>query len=374
MNKWSIECRQKFTSTESAEKKDRPEKNGICLFGDAGRFPAPKSFSNGTKVYDSRHVKESAVSSKALDDSCHVTLAPLKLLADVAVCRKDNDMTPPLLPLENGTGKGSAKSDPSTVHDPKQETEFIAHIAACVYHLPATINGVVMTIEESYPNVEHCWLERDILLQLLDSRCADAIHYFQVQWQQSLPVLASNCDRHFKPDLWHPDSFSREYGCHARVDLVDCLTGDSVDGYPAEKFWNAFEPAMANPSPGKQHRNCVVATAAVLRLRDWPPSSSATEDLTEITVGRHQDLLHGLPLAEYTHSSGAFNLVNRIPEFLVRPELGVRVHAGHGSGQHQNAAFSKLHYDLADSVNVMMYVESSAVAGQDSTKAGKLRD
>jgi len=52
----------------------------------------------------------------------------------------------------------------------------------------------------------------------------------------------------------------------------------------------------------------------------WLP----TEDLSQLLPSMFDDLLHALPMPEYTRPKrgGVFNLISRLPEFFVRPDLG----------------------------------------------------
>jgi lysine-specific demethylase 3 len=42
------------------------------------------------------------------------------------------------------------------------------------------------------------------------------------------------------------------------------------------------------------------------------------------------DLMQALPLPEYTHRHGKLNLASRLPDFLVRPDLGPKMYNAYG--------------------------------------------
>jgi len=200
----------------------------------------------------------------------------------------------------------------------------------------------------------HRWLDDRRLLYLSDP-LAENIRVFQKQWRKSLPIVVTDCNGTTAiPDLWTPDSFRREFA-GLKADLVDCATGAVLHGQSTEKFWFGFESAGTT-----KHKNGGVSTGgncgAVLRLKDWP----AVED--PIGARWHRDLARTLPIREYTLQTGVYNLVSHLPDFFVKPELSVRIHAGYGSALHPaSVAFTKLRVDPADCVNVLMYTEIPAI-------------
>lgn len=89
-----------------------------------------------------------------------------------------------------------------------------------------------------------------------------------------------------------------------------------------------------------------------LKLKDWPP----TEDFADILPKRFQNLMDALPLPEYTHRNGAFNLASRLPDFFVKPDLGPKMYNAYGSSFRPKEASTNLHLDISDAVNVICYV------------------
>ena len=90
----------------------------------------------------------------------------------------------------------------------------------------------------------------------------------------------------------------------------------------------------------------------ILKLKDWP----STEDFAEVLPSRFQDLMNALPLPEYTHRSGIFNLASRLPEFFVKPDLGPKMYNAYGSAATPRSGSTNLHLDISDAVNMMLYV------------------
>ena len=91
---------------------------------------------------------------------------------------------------------------------------------------------------------------------------------------------------------------------------------------------------------------------AILKLKDWPPA----DDFADLLPARFADLMSGLPLPEYTHRAGAYNLVSRLPDFFVRPDLGPKLYCAFGSARRPDIGSTNLHLDVSDAVNLIMYV------------------
>ena len=90
----------------------------------------------------------------------------------------------------------------------------------------------------------------------------------------------------------------------------------------------------------------------LLKLKDWPPG----DDFSELLPTRFRDLMQALPLSEYTQRDGKLNLASRLPDFLVRPDLGPKMYNAYGSSQFPKEGTTNLHLDISDAVNVMVYV------------------
>ena len=169
---------------------------------------------------------------------------------------------------------------------------------------------------------------------------------FQEQWKRGQPVLVSHVGNKLSSSLWHPESFSRDFGDQIN-DLINCSSGDIISDQPMSKFWNGFE--------NSEERLCdQQGDVMLLKLKDWPPSADFAETLPD----RFQDLMNCLPLKEYTHRNGIYNLASRLPESIVRPDLGPKMYTAYGNAgtTHKQVGTTNLHLDISDAVNVMVYV------------------
>lgn len=168
----------------------------------------------------------------------------------------------------------------------------------------------------------------------------------QKQWKRGQPVMVKNVGKNLSSLLWHPKAFSRDFGSFTN-DLINCTTGKIISDQPMCKFWDGFENAAERlcDSHGK---------TMLLKLKDWPPSADFAETLPD----RFQDLMKCLPLKEYTHRTGRFNLASRLPKCFVPPDLGPKMYTAYGNAgiKHKNIGTTNLHLDISDAVNVMVHV------------------
>ncbi|CAD6208707.1 GSCOCG00003515001-RA-CDS [Cotesia congregata] len=205
----------------------------------------------------------------------------------------------------------------------------------------------IMTLTESkslYPNVPHSWLCNGKLLRLNEPHNINNYRIFQDQWKRGQPVIVSDVSKSLNMDLWHPDSFARDFG-DEKNDLVNCMTGHTVPHQPMRKFWEGFEHFSKRLKDDK-------GNPMLLKLKDWPPG----EDFAELLPSRYADLMKVLPLSEYTHRNGRLNLASRLPDCFVRPDLGPKMYNAYGSALYSNKGTTNLHLDISDAVNVMVYV------------------
>ncbi|XP_077544027.1 uncharacterized protein LOC144156100 isoform X5 [Haemaphysalis longicornis] len=203
------------------------------------------------------------------------------------------------------------------------------------------------TVGESshlYPGVPHSWLCGGKLLVLHEPRNKNNLGIFQEQWKRGQPVLVTDVCKNLNMSLWHPDGFCRDFG-EIRNDLVNCRTGNILPNQPMRKFWEGFE----NFSKRMKDED---GEYMLLKLKDWPPG----DDFSDMLPTRFSDLMKVLPLPEYTHRDGVFNLAGRLPDCFVRPDLGPKMYNAYGSALYPNKGTTNLHLDVSDAVNVMVYV------------------
>lgn len=198
--------------------------------------------------------------------------------------------------------------------------------------------------QELYPGVPHSWLCDGWLLRLWDPSHNGNYKLFQDQWRRGQPVIVGNMNSLLNMDMWHPNSFCRDFG-EAKNDLINCITGNLVPNRPMKEFWEGFENFSKRLKD--EHGNPML-----LKLKDWPPG----EDFAQLLPERFKDLMQALPLAEYTRRLGRLNLASCLPDFFVRPDLGPKMYNAYGSACIPSKGTTNLHLDISDAVNFMVYV------------------
>ena len=181
---------------------------------------------------------------------------------------------------------------------------------------------------------------------------ATVFDVFQSHWRQGRPVVVRNVRGLM---CWTPDLISRatrQTPSNEIIDVTDCqvfVTG----AISIHQFFKAYKGQMPEP--------------AMWKLRDWPPSEAFVDRRGLKRL--YYDFVDMLPLQEYTHPKGPLNLVRSFPEKsgLPLPDLGPKcsIACGRLAEETPKAGFlqsdgdvvSKLHYEIADTINVMIHVE-----------------
>lgn len=228
--------------------------------------------------------------------------------------------------------------------DHKMELKhFICKQRKFKHQLPIRIMTMVKS-SSMYPNVPHTWLCDGKLLRLLDPINPGNYRIFQDQWKRGQPVLVSEVTKNLNIDLWHPDSFAKDFG-DGKNDLINCMNGNLLPNQSMKRFWEGFENITKRLKDDK-------GNPMLLKLKDWPPG----EDFAEILPTRFNDLMKCLPLGDYTQRNGRLNLASRLPDCFVRPDLGPKMYNAYGSALYANKGTTNLHLDISDAVNVMVYI------------------
>ncbi|ESO96842.1 hypothetical protein LOTGIDRAFT_214375 [Lottia gigantea] len=301
---------------------------------------------------------------------CDITSSPLSLLADVAFLDSEGsrDKTDSKKSLDKSAMSPSVDTDSDKKLQPSCSTlrELLTKTAGKA-KVPndkkntkpktsgSTLDDIIQSVVEKnfhnltetsvlYPDVPHSWLCDGKLLRLHDPQHKGNLKIFQDQWRRGQPVLVSGTNKNINSNLWKPESFCKEFGQFDN-DLVNCLTGDVIVGHPMSDFWEGFESLENRPTDDEDE-------PMLLKLKDWPPG----DDFSDILPTRFQDLMKALPLPDYTLRQGKLNLASRLPDFLVRPDLGPKMYNAYGSAKFPSQATTNLHLDISDAVNIMVYV------------------
>jgi lysine-specific demethylase 3 len=93
----------------------------------------------------------------------------------------------------------------------------------------------------------------------------------------------------------------------------------------------------------------------ILKLKDWPPSSSFDKRLA-----RHgAEFISALPFPEYTDPRyGPLNLAVKLPARSLKPDLGPKAYIAYGFSQElgRGDSVTKLHCDMSDAVILSFHI------------------
>ncbi|CAL1277293.1 unnamed protein product [Larinioides sclopetarius] len=195
-----------------------------------------------------------------------------------------------------------------------------------------------------YPEIPHLWLGTGKILLLKDPFHSGNMQLFQEQWKRGQPVIVADVGKNLDPSLWSPESFLKEFG-ESKTDFLNCVGGTLIQGQPMKKFWEGFDNFNKRIKDDDGH-------SLVLKLVDWPPS----EEFSDLLPSRFEDLMKNLPLRQYTHREGVFNMASRLPDCFVQPDLGPRMYNAYGLSSSLGKGSTNLHLDVSDAVNVLAYV------------------
>ncbi|CAN8319526.1 unnamed protein product, partial [Cochlearia groenlandica] len=110
----------------------------------------------------------------------------------------------------------------------------------------------------------------------------------------------------------------------------------------------------------------------VLKLKDWPPTTTFKENLP-----RHsEEFLSCLPLKKYTHPcKGPLNLVVKLPKDCLKPDMGPKTYVAYGFAQEHGRGDSvtKLHCDMYDVVNVLTHIIEVPISAENKPKVENLK-
>ncbi|WVZ59777.1 hypothetical protein U9M48_009876 [Paspalum notatum var. saurae] len=181
----------------------------------------------------------------------------------------------------------------------------------------------------------------------------DDLMHFQMHWMKGEPVIVSDVLQLTSGLSWEPLVMWRALrekktsgnvaDEHFAVTAVDCL-----DWCEVEINIHMFFVGYTN---GRAHQT---HWPEMLKLKDWPPSSSFDQRLP-----RHgAEFISALPFPEYTDPRyGPLNLAVKLPDGALKPDLGPKTYIAYGFHQElgRGDSVTKLHCDMSDAVNILTH-------------------
>ncbi|KAL5849181.1 hypothetical protein ACOSQ4_007194 [Xanthoceras sorbifolium] len=179
------------------------------------------------------------------------------------------------------------------------------------------------------------------------------IKHFQGHWMKGEPVVVRNCLDKTSGLSWEPLVMwraIREMGSNVKfkeetrsVRAIDCLDWCEVE-INIRQFFTGY-------TNGRKHRN---EWPEMLKLKDWPSSTSFEKRLP-----RHcAEFFAALPYIDYTDpKSGLLNLAARLPDNVLKPDLGPKTYIAYGFSEElgRGDSVTKLHCDISDAVNILTH-------------------
>ncbi|KAJ2731140.1 hypothetical protein IW152_004764 [Coemansia sp. BCRC 34962] len=195
---------------------------------------------------------------------------------------------------------------------------------------------------------------------------------FSVLWRRGVVIVVRGLLAVLNSEIWQPEWWIREFG-DEMVSILDCANGaEPVGGdWPLRSFYRLFDGTDKYKAMFKkdanwaEHRACV--RRGILKLKDWPP----TEDFARRLPEHFRCFMRALPFPEYTQREGRFNLVNRLPDAFVPPDLGPKMYCAYGSSDGEGGSgTTNMHCDMSDAVNVMAYAPPEFLSEHDIEAPG----
>ncbi|WJX21574.1 hypothetical protein P8452_10986 [Trifolium repens] len=178
------------------------------------------------------------------------------------------------------------------------------------------------------------------------------LRHFQWHWSKGEPVIVSNVLECSSGLSWEPLVMWRafrqitnsKHDVFLDVKAVNCLDWCEGD-INIHQFFTGYIKGRMDWLNWPQ----------VLKLKDWPPSDL----FQELLPRHHAEFISFLPYKEYTDPfKGSLNLVVKLPDYCVMPDMGPRTYIAYGFAQEfgRGDSVTKLHCDASDAVNVLTHI------------------
>ncbi|KAJ1281729.1 hypothetical protein BS78_04G328200 [Paspalum vaginatum] len=181
----------------------------------------------------------------------------------------------------------------------------------------------------------------------------DDLVHFQMHWAKGEPVIVSDVLQLTSGLSWEPMVMWRALRERTKgkaedeqfaVRAVDCLDWCEVE-INIHMFFSGYVTGRTHPR---------TRWPEMLKLKDWPPSSSFDKRLP-----RHgAEFISALPFPEYTDPRyGPLNLAVKLPAGVLKPDLGPKTYIAYGFYKElgRGDSVTKLHCDISDAVNILMH-------------------
>ncbi|SOV02915.1 uncharacterized protein UDID_13435 [Ustilago sp. UG-2017a] len=179
-------------------------------------------------------------------------------------------------------------------------------------------------------------------LRTFDSNSFDT-NVFRREWAHGEPLLVRNVIKPMQ-HTWDPKELIDRYGeesCHVvRSDTDPPVVNEVSVG----EFFSTF-------GKDRETKQQVLGSGS-WKLKDWPPSAEFKAEFPEL----YEDFNRAVPAPEYTTREGVLNLGSCYPTGVIQPDLGPKMYNAWPASEGQGGnGTTRLHMDIADAVNIMLY-------------------
>ncbi|GJJ07745.1 hypothetical protein Clacol_001950 [Clathrus columnatus] len=135
---------------------------------------------------------------------------------------------------------------------------------------------------------------------------------------------------------WTPEYFIQHYEKNQCL-ILDCNSNENI-AITVGQFFKQF---------GKYEER-----SKIWKLKDWPPST----DFKTAFPALYEDFMRAVPVPNYTRLDGSLNIASHFPKNTISPDLGPKMYNAFASSDlPPSKGTTRLHLDMADAVNVMLY-------------------
>lgn len=128
--------------------------------------------------------------------------------------------------------------------------------------------------------------------------------------------------------------------------------GSSGSGAGTPRRLFTFEEQVAQMTSWAPGYAKLKAAQKIFKLKDWP----STDDFASAYPDLYEDFSQALPAGDFTQRIGVLNLYSHFPPGPTRPDIGPKMYnALAGREDPKGNGTTRLHMDVADAVNIMLY-------------------
>ncbi|KAF8509415.1 Clavaminate synthase-like protein [Hysterangium stoloniferum] len=158
---------------------------------------------------------------------------------------------------------------------------------------------------------------------------------FQEIWRTGVPIVVTDLLDKFSIQ-WSPDYFIKNFE-QQKCLILECNT-DQNRSVNVGEFFSQFGLYEGRDKCWK--------------LKDWPPSADFRTTFPDL----FEDFLKAVPVPNYTRPDGCLNIVSHFPTNTIAPDIGPKMYNAFASSELPGFKGStRLHMDMADAVNIMLY-------------------